>query len=60
VRDSEADAAERQQSTWEDLDALLRAVHAMPTDLSPEQIEAEITTAREEVRQSRRARCSSR
>jgi len=56
VRDSEADAAERQQSTWEDLDALLRAVHAMPTDLSPEQIEAEITTARDEVRQSRRAR----
>ena len=50
------EAAERQQSAWADLDALLRTVHAKPTDLSPEQLEAEITTAREEVRQSRRAR----
>lgn len=44
-----------QQTTWRQLEELLSRVHSQPTDLTPEEIETEITLAREEVRGSRRA-----
>jgi len=47
---------QRRQAAWARLDALLEEVHSRPTDLTPEEIEAEITAARKEVKEMRRAR----
>ena len=47
---------ERQQMAWRQLDEFLRGVHSRPTSYTPAQIEAEITVAREEVREQRRGR----
>lgn len=44
---------ERRQVAWARLNALLEEVHSQPTDLTPEEIEAEITAAFDEVRQIR-------
>jgi len=51
---------ERRQAARARLNALLEEVHSRPTDLTPEEIEAEITAAREEVKEMRRARRGSR
>jgi PHD/YefM family antitoxin component YafN of YafNO toxin-antitoxin module len=48
----------RRKQAWQRLDALLAEVHAEPTDLTSEEIEAEITAARQEVREVRHARRS--
>lgn len=46
---------QRRQAAWARLNALLEEVHSRPTDLTPEEIEAEITAARNEVKEMRRA-----
>jgi len=50
-----------QRAAWGKLEALLASVHSQPTDLTPEEIEAEITLALEETRRpsysSTRAAC---
>jgi hypothetical protein len=43
-----ADEAQRRQSGWQSLEALLRDVHQRSSDYTPEQIEAEIGIARAE------------
>jgi hypothetical protein len=55
------DIAERErveaETRWKErFDRLLAEVHSRPTQYSPEEIEAEITLAREEVKEMRRAR----
>jgi PHD/YefM family antitoxin component YafN of YafNO toxin-antitoxin module len=52
----DAERAERQRRAWLELDALLERVHSRPTEYTPEQIEAEITAARAEVKEIHRAR----
>jgi hypothetical protein len=59
------DIAERErveaETNWKErFDRLLAEVHNRPTQYSPEEIEAEITIAREEVKEMRRARRSGR
>lgn len=46
----------RREQAWQHLDTLLAEVHAQTTDLTPEEIEAEITAARQEVREARNVR----
>ncbi len=46
----------RREQAWQQLDTLLAEVHAQATDLTPEEIEAEITAARQEVREAHHAR----
>jgi hypothetical protein len=43
----------RRQAAWARLNALIEEVHSHPTDLTPEEIEAEITAAFNEVREIR-------
>ena len=47
---------QRRQAAWARLNALLEEVHSRPTDLAPEEIEAEITIAMNEVKEMHRAR----
>lgn len=56
LQDVAATEDQRRQAAWARLNALLEEVHSRPTDLAPEEIEAEITAAREEVKEMRRAR----
>lgn len=56
LRDMASTEHQRRQAAWARLNALLEEVHSRPTDLTPEEIEAEITAAREEVKEIRRAR----
>ncbi|MGA9351130.1 MAG: hypothetical protein WBW48_20315 [Anaerolineae bacterium] len=44
---------QRRQAAWARLNALLEEVHSRPTDLTPDEIEAEITAAFNEVRKIR-------
>jgi PHD/YefM family antitoxin component YafN of YafNO toxin-antitoxin module len=60
LRDMASTEHQRRQAAWTRLNALLEEVHSRPTDLTPEEIEAEITAAREEVKEIRRAHRSSR
>ena len=53
LRDLEAQQALRHNAGWETLEAVLAQVHSRPTGLTPDEIEAEITKARQEVRQER-------
>lgn len=46
----------RRKHAWQQLDALLAEVHAEPTELTLEEIEAEITAARQEAKEARHAR----
>jgi hypothetical protein len=50
------DEAQRRQTGWQALEALLLDVHQRPSGLIPEQIEAEIGAARAEVKQARHDR----
>ena len=50
-----ADARER-EAAWQAIDQILARVHARTSALPPEQIEAEITAARQEVRDAHHAR----
>jgi len=45
----EREAQQRRQKAWLDLEAMMVAAHNRPTDMTPEQIEAEIGEARAEV-----------
>jgi PHD/YefM family antitoxin component YafN of YafNO toxin-antitoxin module len=56
LRDMASTEHQRRQAAWARLNALLEEVHSRPTDLTPEEIEVEITTAREEVKEMHRAR----
>ena len=56
LRDKASTENQRRQAAWARLSALLEEVHSRPTDLTPEEIEAEITAAREEVKEMHRAR----
>jgi PHD/YefM family antitoxin component YafN of YafNO toxin-antitoxin module len=56
LRDMASTEHQRRQAAWARLNALLEEVHSRPTDLSPEEIEAEITIAMNEVKEMRRAR----
>jgi len=56
LRDIVSTEHQRRQAAWARLSALLEEVHSRPTDLTPEEIEAEITAAREEAKEMRRAR----
>ena len=49
-----ADARER-EAAWQDIDKILVRVHARTRTFTPEQIEAEITAARQEVREAHHA-----
>ena len=53
------DEMQRQQKAWLELEKLLARVHDRPIEYTPEQIEAEITVARAEVRETHRAQRSS-
>jgi len=59
LRALEVVAEERRRVAWEHMDALLEDIHSRPTDLSPDEIEAEITRARQEAWELRRAHHSS-
>jgi PHD/YefM family antitoxin component YafN of YafNO toxin-antitoxin module len=56
LQDMASTEHQRRQAAWARLNALLEEVHSRPTDLTPEEIEAEITVAREEVKEMHRAR----
>ena len=60
LRDMVLTEHQRRQAAWAKLNALLEEVHSRPTDLTPEEIEAEITAAREEVKEMHHARSSGR
>ena len=51
-----AEKALRREQAWQDIDKILARVHACTSALTPEQIEAEITAARQEVREAHHAR----
>lgn len=48
--------AERKQRTWREMEELLARVHARTQKFSDAEIEADITAAREEVREAHRLR----
>jgi hypothetical protein len=48
-----ADEAQRRLAGWDALEVLLSDVHQRPTDFTGEQIEAEISMARGEVKKAR-------
>ena len=50
-----ANARER-EAAWQELDKILARVHSRTSTLTPDQIEAEITAARQEVREAHHAR----
>lgn len=50
------DEAQRRKAGWQALATLLQDVHRRPSALEPEQIEAEISLARAEVKQARHDR----
>ena len=50
----------RQQMAWRELDEFLAGIHSRLTSYTSAQIEAEITAAREEVREQRRGHHCSR
>ena len=54
LRDKASTENQRRQAAWARLNALLEEVHSRPTDLAPEEIEAEITLAMNEVKEMRR------
>jgi len=56
LRDMASTENQRRQVAWARLNALLEEVHSRRTDLTPEEIEAEITVAMTEVKEIRRAR----
>jgi len=56
LREMASTEQQRRQAAWARLNVLLKEVHSRPTDLTPEEIEAEITAAREEVKEMHRAR----
>ncbi len=58
LKTAEADNARRREEAFKRLDALLAHVHALPTSLTPEEIENEITLAAQEAKEERRARRS--
>ena len=60
LRDMASSEHQRRQAAWARLNALLEEVHSRPTDLAPEEIEAEITLAMNEVKEMRRAHRGSR
>jgi len=55
-----SDEEQRIRLGWWGLERLLGEIHRRPSELSPEEIEAEITEARQEAKQLRHAACSSR
>jgi len=55
LRALEVTAEQRKRVAWKRMDALLQDVHSRPTELLPEEIESEITKARQEVSELRRA-----
>jgi PHD/YefM family antitoxin component YafN of YafNO toxin-antitoxin module len=54
-RQMEATRAEHREMAWRELDALLARVHARTQAFSSEEIEADITAARQEVREQHHA-----
>ena len=50
-----ATQTERRQKAWRELDALLARVHARTQNFSTEEIEADITAVRREVREQHQA-----
>ena len=50
-----SDEAQRQRTAWHKVGKIVEAIHNRPTEYIPNQIEAEITTARIEVREKREA-----
>jgi len=53
LRDMASTEQQRRQAAWARLNALIEEVHSRPTDLTPDEIEAEITAAFNEVRKAR-------
>lgn len=51
---AQAEQTDRQRRAWLELDSLLAEIHSRPTEYNSEQIEAEITAARSEVKEKRR------
>lgn len=49
----EADEVQRRLAGWKSLEVLLADLHQRPSDYTGEQIEAEISLARDEVRKAR-------
>jgi PHD/YefM family antitoxin component YafN of YafNO toxin-antitoxin module len=57
LRDMAERAQAKAETSWKErFDRLLADIHSRPTQYSPEEIEAEITAARAEVKEMRRAR----
>jgi hypothetical protein len=53
LRSLERETQQQRQKAWLELEAMMVATHNRPTDMTPEQIEAEIGEARAEVRSKR-------
>jgi PHD/YefM family antitoxin component YafN of YafNO toxin-antitoxin module len=60
LRELETSEEERRRAAWTQLSALIENVHKRPSTYTSEQIEAEITAARVEVKEIRHARRSRR
>lgn len=60
LRELETSEEERRRAAWTQLNALVENVHRRSSTYTSEQIEAEIATARAEVKEMRRARRSRR
>ena len=54
-RRMDAARAERRETAWRELDKLLAQVHARTQDFTSQEIEADITAARREVREQQHA-----
>ena len=52
----DSEKTERQHRAWLEPDGLLARIHSRPTEYSSQRIETEITAARAEVKERRRAR----
>jgi hypothetical protein len=60
LRELETSEAERRKAAWAHLNALTQNIHRRPSAYTSAQIEAEITAARAEVKETRYARRSRR
>ncbi len=58
LQELEVSEEQRRRAAWTQLTTLVESVHSRPSAYTPEQIEDEITAARAEAKEARRARRS--
>jgi hypothetical protein len=57
LQERAADQERQRKEAWKELEQLLAKIHSRPTELTPEEIEAEITAAYKEAREMRHENC---